>query len=94
MEIFSEEIPCRHVQNKTECYDCNIKEVFKRFSVYIIYDTLNQFIHCIIWAKSYLLTEVFNIEEDNPAVFNHSGDSNNAAEIKNFCKKVNALKQI
>ena len=58
----------------------------------IIYDTSNQLIHCIIWIKSYLLTEVFSIKENNPAVFNHSEDSDGAAEIMNFCKKVNTLK--
>ena len=37
--------------------------------------------------KSYLLTEVFDIEKDNSAVFNHSENFNDAAEIENLCKK-------
>ena len=94
LEIFSEEMSHRYVQNKTEYYNYNIKKVFKRFLIYIIHNTLNQFIHCIIWAKSYLLTEVFNIKKDNPAVFNHFKDFNDAAEIENLCKKMNILKQI
>ena len=68
--------------------------MFKRFSMYTVYETLNQLIHCIIWAKNYLLTEVFGIKKDNPAVFNHFKDFNDAAEIKNLCKKINILKQI
>ena len=44
--------------------------------------------------KSYLLMKMFSIKKDDSAVFNHSEDFNDAAEIVNFCKKINALKQI
>ena len=94
LEIFSGEIPHKHVQSKTECYNCNIKEVLKRFSVYTVYNISSQFIHCIIWAKNYLLMKMFGIGEDNSAVFNYSEDSDSVTEIENLCKKVNILKQI
>ena len=94
LEILSGEISHEYVQNKTECYNCNIKKVLKRFSICIIYDTSNQSIYYIIWAKSYLLMKMFSIEKDDFTAFNHSEDFNDAAEIINLCKKTNALKQI
>ena len=94
LEILSGEIPHKYVQNKTECYNCNTKKVLKRFPVCTVCDISSQPIHYIIWVKSYLLTEVFSIEEDDPAVFNHFKDFNDAAEIENLCKKINTLKQI
>lgn len=45
-------------QGKTECYDCNSKEVPKSFPVCTIRSTPSQPIHCIVWAKSYLLPYV------------------------------------
>lgn len=45
-------------QNKTECYDCNSKEVPKSFPVCTIRSTPSQPIHCIVWAKSYLFPYV------------------------------------
>ena len=48
LKIFSEKISCKYIQNKTEYYNCNIKKIFKKFPVCIIYNILNQFIHCII----------------------------------------------
>ena len=38
--------------------------------------------------------KVFGTEEDDSAAFNHFEDSDDVAEIKNLCKKMNALKQI
>lgn len=45
-------------QSKTECYDCNSKEVPKSFPVCTIRSTPSQPIHCIVWAKSYLFPYV------------------------------------
>ena len=41
LEILLKEILCEHIQNKTECYNYNIKEVFKRFFMCTVCDTLN-----------------------------------------------------
>lgn len=49
--VFNSEI----IQAKTECYDCNSKPVPKSFPVCTIRSTPSQPIHCIVWAKSYLL---------------------------------------
>ena len=83
-----------HKEGKTECYDCNTKEIPKSFPVCTIRSTPSQPIHCIVWAKSYLFTEIFGIGEDDPAPFDHSEDADNAGEIEKLRKEANALKEI
>ncbi|KAI4134480.1 MAG: hypothetical protein LQ341_006019 [Variospora aurantia] len=82
------------VKGKSECYDCNTKETPKSFPVCTIRSTPSQPIHCIVWAKSYLFTEIFGTSEDEMPEFDHSQDSENAAEIQNLRKEAEALKQI
>ncbi|KAF4214408.1 hypothetical protein CNMCM8980_002535 [Aspergillus fumigatiaffinis] len=81
-------------KNQTECYDCNSKEVPKTFPVCTIRSTPSQPIHCIVWAKSYLLPELFGTSEDESEEFDHSADADNAAEIANLRKEAQALKAI
>ncbi|PWY68446.1 ubiquitin-like activating enzyme [Aspergillus heteromorphus CBS 117.55] len=78
----------------TECYDCNSKEVPKSFPVCTIRSTPSQPIHCIVWAKSYLLPELFGVSEDNSDEFDHSEDAENSDEIENLRKEAQALKKI
>ncbi|OOF99219.1 hypothetical protein ASPCADRAFT_204879 [Aspergillus carbonarius ITEM 5010] len=78
----------------TECYDCNSKEVPKSFPVCTIRSTPSQPIHCIVWAKSYLLPELFGISEDDSNDFDHSEDAENSEEIENLRKEAQALKEI
>jgi len=83
---------CLQCQGKTECYDCNTKEVPKSFPVCTIRSTPSQPIHCIVWAKSYLFTyvmlnarrlsltsssEIFGIGEDEAPEFDLTEDSEN-----------------
>ncbi|KAI4128610.1 MAG: hypothetical protein LQ338_002644 [Usnochroma carphineum] len=82
------------IKGKSECYDCNTKETPKSFPVCTIRSTPSQPIHCIVWAKSYLFTEVFGTSEEELPEFDHSQDSENAAEIENLTKEAQALKQI
>ncbi|KAL8686227.1 MAG: hypothetical protein Q9224_005515 [Gallowayella concinna] len=82
------------VKGKSECYDCNTKETPKTFPVCTIRSTPSQPIHCIVWAKSYLFTEVFGTSEDEVPEFDHTEDSENAAEIENLRKEAHALKEI
>ncbi|KAI1842777.1 hypothetical protein JX266_011098 [Neoarthrinium moseri] len=77
----------------TACYDCTTKDVPKSFPVCTIRSTPSQPIHCIVWAKSYLLNEVFGVSEDE-AAFDHSEDADNAHEIEELKKEAEALKQI
>ncbi|MCJ1269330.1 E1 ubiquitin-activating protein uba2 [Lobaria immixta] len=78
----------------TECYDCNTKETPKTFPVCTIRSTPTQPIHCIVWAKSYLFTEIFGTSEDDTPELDHSDDSENAKEIENLRQESQALKQI
>ncbi|KZZ98502.1 Molybdenum cofactor biosynthesis, MoeB [Moelleriella libera RCEF 2490] len=77
----------------TACYDCTPKEAPKSFPVCTIRSTPSQPIHCIVWAKSYLLNEIFGVSEDGSA-FDHSDDAENAHEIEELKKESEALKKI
>ncbi len=81
------------IKGKTECYDCNTKDVPKSFPVCTIRSTPSQPIHCIVWAKSYLFTEMFTSEEEAPE-FDHSEDSENAKEIEDLQKESRELNKI
>ncbi|KAF3400280.1 Ubiquitin-activating enzyme E1 [Talaromyces pinophilus] len=83
-------------KSRTECYDCNPKEVPKSFPVCTIRSTPSQPIHCIVWAKSYLLPELFGTSETDGDEdgFDHSEDAENAEEIENLRREAKALKAI
>lgn len=82
------------MQGKSQCYDCNPKDPPKSFPVCTIRSTPSQPIHCIVWAKSYLFTEIFGSSEDDAPELNHSEDSENAKEIENLRKEAQALHRI
>ncbi|KAL5343525.1 hypothetical protein BJX70DRAFT_352726 [Aspergillus crustosus] len=81
-------------KSKTECYDCNSKEVPKSFPVCTIRSTPSQPIHCIVWAKSYLLPELFGASEEDTEEFDYSADADNARELENLQKEARALQEI
>jgi ubiquitin-like 1-activating enzyme E1 B len=83
-------------KGKTACYDCTEKEVPKTYPVCTIRSTPSQPIHCIVWAKSYLLPELFGVSEDEetPAQLDTSEDADNAQEIQNLKAEAQALKEI
>ncbi|EKG19357.1 hypothetical protein MPH_03220 [Macrophomina phaseolina MS6] len=81
-------------KGQTECYDCNVKETPKSFPVCTIRSTPSQPIHCIVWAKSYLFTELFGISEDEAPELDHTEDSENRDEIETLRKEAQALKAI
>ncbi|KAL1971352.1 hypothetical protein VTN77DRAFT_304 [Rasamsonia byssochlamydoides] len=80
----------------TECYDCNPKEAPKSFPVCTIRSTPSQPIHCIVWAKSYLLPELFGTSETDAEAdgLDHAEDASNAEEIENLRREAQALKAI
>ncbi|TVY42589.1 Ubiquitin-activating enzyme E1-like [Lachnellula subtilissima] len=78
----------------TACYDCAPKETPKSFPVCTIRSTPSQPIHCIVWGKSYLLSEVFGTSEDESVEMDHSEDSENATEIEKLRQESQALKNI
>ncbi len=77
----------------TACYECTPKEQPKAYPVCTIRSTPSQAIHCIVWAKSYLLNEMFGTSEDESA-FDHSLDSESAGEIEELRKESEALRKI
>ncbi|KAI9866814.1 MAG: E1 ubiquitin-activating protein uba2 [Trichoglossum hirsutum] len=81
-------------KGRTECYDCNPKETPKTFPVCTIRSTPSQPIHCIVWAKSYLFTEIFGTSEDDAPELDHSEDSENSEEIEKLRQEAQALKRI
>ncbi|KAF2461048.1 putative ubiquitin-like activating enzyme [Lineolata rhizophorae] len=81
-------------KGQTECYDCNMKETPKSFPVCTIRSTPSQPIHCIVWAKSYLFTEVFGISEEDSPELDNSEDSENREEINKLRQEAKALKRI
>lgn len=83
-------------KGKTACYDCTEKEVPKTYPVCTIRSTPSQPIHCIVWAKSYLLPELFGVGEDEETAdqLDTSEDADNAEEIRNLKAEAQALKKI
>ncbi|KAG9257733.1 uncharacterized protein F5Z01DRAFT_646892 [Emericellopsis atlantica] len=77
----------------TACYDCSPKEVPKSFPICTIRSTPSQPIHCIVWAKNYLLNEIFGTSEEEGA-FDHSEDADNVKEIEELKRESEALKKI
>lgn len=77
----------------TACYDCTEKPIAKSFPVCTIRSTPSQPIHCIVWGKSYLLSEIFGQSEDD-AAYDHSADADNAEEIAELKKEAEALREI
>jgi ubiquitin-like 1-activating enzyme E1 B len=64
------------IKGVTACYDCYPKPVVKSFPTCTIRSTPSQPIHCIVWAKSYLLNEIFGASEDD-AAFDRTQDNDN-----------------
>ncbi|KAI1364931.1 hypothetical protein F5Y08DRAFT_305405 [Xylaria arbuscula] len=77
----------------TACYDCTTKETPKSFPVCTIRSTPSQPIHCIVWAKSYLLNEIFGTSEDQAALDTSENDDN-ANEIAELKRESDELKTI
>ena len=80
-------------KGRSECYDCTPKPTPKSFPVCTIRSTPSQSIHCIVWAKSYLLPEIFGLSEDNSDM-DTTEDAENAEEIRNLEEEAQALKRI
>lgn len=81
-------------RGETECYDCTAKPVPKSFPVCTIRSTPSQPIHCIVWAKSYLFTEIFGTGEMESNDMDNSKDSENAEEIETLRREAEELSRI
>ncbi|KAJ4509780.1 E1 ubiquitin-activating protein uba2 [Exophiala dermatitidis] len=81
-------------KGKTACYDCTPKTTPISYPVCTIRSTPSQPIHCIVWAKSYLLPELFGVGEEETAEVDQTGDGDDAQEIKKLKEEAQALKKI
>lgn len=81
-------------KGKTACYDCTPKSTPISYPVCTIRSTPSQPIHCIVWAKSYLLPELFGVSEDEAPELDNSEDTENAEEIEKLKQEAQALKKI
>ncbi|CAG8586786.1 9152_t:CDS:10 [Ambispora gerdemannii] len=76
----------------TECYDCQPKPTRKTYAVCTIRSTPSSPIHCIVWAKSYLFSQLFGEPEDEP--LDNEMNNDNAEEIQILKKETELLKEI
>ncbi|RIA92600.1 putative ubiquitin-like activating enzyme [Glomus cerebriforme] len=82
-------------KDETECYDCQPKPVRKTYPVCTIRSTPSQPIHCIVWAKSYLFSQLFGLpDEEDDERLEAEMTQENVNEIENLKKETQALKQI
>ena len=80
-------------KGRSECYDCVPKATPKSYPVCTIRSTPSQPIHCIVWAKSYLLPEIFG-ESEERADLDVTEDAENVEEIKTLKEEAQALKKL
>ncbi|KAF8418651.1 hypothetical protein L210DRAFT_3578816 [Boletus edulis BED1] len=79
----------------TECSDCIPKPAPKSFPVCTIRSTPPQPIHCIVWAKSYLLPQLFGEDEDGSTELDEAEkQGENAQEIAALRKEALAYKAV
>ncbi|KAJ4480099.1 hypothetical protein J3R30DRAFT_3669821 [Lentinula aciculospora] len=83
------------VKDLTECFDCIPKPTPKTFPVCTIRSTPSQPIHCIVWSKSYLMGQLFGIDEDAGEELDEAEkQGENAEEIANLRKEAQSFKKV
>ncbi|RDX46452.1 hypothetical protein OH76DRAFT_1406967 [Lentinus brumalis] len=82
------------LKDRAECFDCVPKPTVKTFPVCTIRSTPSQPIHCIVWAKSYLIPQLFGEEEDGGELDEAEKQGENAKEIAALRKEAQAFKAV
>ncbi|KAI0693160.1 hypothetical protein BC835DRAFT_1508132 [Cytidiella melzeri] len=85
------------LKDRTECFDCVPKPTPKTFPVCTIRSTPSQPIHCIVWAKSYLIPQLFGEDEDvggEGELDEAEKQGENAQEIATLRKEAQAFKSV
>ncbi|PCH37086.1 hypothetical protein WOLCODRAFT_28912 [Wolfiporia cocos MD-104 SS10] len=83
------------LKDRTECFDCVPKPTPKTFPVCTIRSTPSQPIHCIVWAKSYLMPQLFGEDEDSMGELDEAEkQGENAQEIATLRKEASAFKTV
>lgn len=62
-------------KGESECFECQPKPTPKTFPVCTIRSTPSAPIHCVVWAKSYLFSQLFGEAEDEDEKGNGEADS-------------------
>ncbi|KAI0718410.1 hypothetical protein C8T65DRAFT_638983 [Cerioporus squamosus] len=83
------------LRDRAECFDCVPKPTVKTFPVCTIRSTPSQPIHCIVWAKSYLIPQLFGEEEDGGELDEAEKQGENGTkEIAALRKEAQAFKAV
>ncbi|OBZ78036.1 Ubiquitin-activating enzyme E1-like protein [Grifola frondosa] len=83
------------LKDRAECFDCVPKPTPKSFPVCTIRSTPSQPIHCIVWAKSYLLPQLFGEDENAVGELDEAEkQGENAQEIATLRKEALAFKAV
>ncbi|KAG8748810.1 E1 ubiquitin-activating protein uba2 [Ceratobasidium sp. 423] len=83
-----------HSPSEAECFECVAKPVPKSFPVCTIRSTPSTALHCIVWAKSYLLPQLFGEEEDEGELDKAAAAGENASEIASLKEEAQAFKSV
>ncbi|KAJ8688957.1 E1 ubiquitin-activating protein uba2 [Pleurotus ostreatus] len=81
------------LKDRTECFDCLPKPTPKTFPVCTIRSTPSQAIHCIVWSKSYLLSQLFGEDEDSSGELDDA-EKQGENEIATLRKEAQAFKAV
>ncbi|KAH7107030.1 hypothetical protein BKA62DRAFT_825615 [Auriculariales sp. MPI-PUGE-AT-0066] len=82
------------LKDQTECFDCIAKPVPKSFPVCTIRSTPSQPIHCIVWAKNYLMPQLFGEDENESELDEAERHGENALEISSLRKQAQAFRVV
>ncbi|KAK9727352.1 E1 ubiquitin-activating protein uba2, variant 2 [Basidiobolus ranarum] len=78
----------------TECFDCQPKPTPKTFPICTIRSTPSAPIHCIVWAKNYLFSQLFGKSDEDDKVEDFEDSAENAQEIESLKKEAESLKRL
>ncbi|CAG8627457.1 1051_t:CDS:2, partial [Paraglomus brasilianum] len=81
-------------KDESECYACQEKPKKITYPVCTIRSTPSKPIHCIVWAKSYLFSQLFGTPDDEEEEIKEDMDADNAQEIENLKRETQELIKI
>lgn len=83
------------IPGETECFDCTTKETPKTFPVCTIRSTPSQPIHCIVWAKNFLFSQLFTSDVSTDETDdNKDWGTTDEEEIKRIKQETNELQEL
>ncbi|EIE86876.1 hypothetical protein G6F46_001217 [Rhizopus delemar] len=80
-------------KDETECFDCQPKPTPTTYPVCTIRSTPSAPIHCIVWSKSFLFSQLFGNSEDED-VLEADDSEENANELAALARETEELKNI